>query len=558
MFTDPDIEEPSEGEIRNNNIRAAYGSPANSERFINRMGTSARNSRPRPEVDLDESDGSPAESETETPTKRNKGKQKVVSWNQAHPSDEVQQTSENLDLPERHHMSTRKSTTPISAQKTKSRIKKVITLSSDSDSESMYRISKNLHERTSGAPKKQILDVDKGDERGDVRRALPSQTRQRLPSGKSQRQAILAKDDSDDEDVISSSVNRRRSRNAETGISSPSKKRGQPVASDSEDSDIRSSPWKRRKQVNHDEEYDDSDLPSVKDITLDQRAKSRSSSSASTIPNRVTRQAKAPKHRTEREKKLELLRRKRAGEDIEDLTDSSIASSEPRRGIYDSDSYLEMLDDFDDESEPEIIRKPQKKKTPNLDNYQLSDDSDFVVEDDEDDTIGVPPLGLLDIPLKFRHTAHKPMKEHFKDAVEWMVHRKINPAFSRNDEVYLQAFTKLDDEYMGYAKSKFVSTQWTAEFTRAIYARPILIERPCGPGEGYTIDGLPKCDVCNHRRHIPKFAIHFEGKAYYKSTLEEVEYQDSEESDVESDDATSVNSNGQSLPAEDKEWFSGR
>ena len=185
----------------------------------------------------------------------------------------------------------------------------------------------------------------------------------------------------------------------------------------------------------------------------------------------------------------------------------------------------------------------------------LSDDSDFVVEDDED-PLGVP-LGLLDIPLKFRHAAHKPMKEHFKDAIEWMVHRKINPAFSRSDEMYLQAFSKLDDEYQGYAKSKFVSSQWTAEFTRAIYARPILIERPCGPGEGYTIDGLPKCDVCNHRKHFPKFAIHFEGKAYHKSTLEEVERQDEEDEDSDSDDTLSVNSNGHSLPAEDKEWFSG-
>ncbi|MBN6743394.1 DUF4211 domain-containing protein, partial [Acidithiobacillus sp. MC6.1] len=86
------------------------------------------------------------------------------------------------------------------------------------------------------------------------------------------------------------------------------------------------------------------------------------------------------------------------------------------------------------------------------------------------------------------------------DAVEWMVHRKINPAFSRDDEIYLQAFTKLDDEYQGYAKSKFVSSQWTAEFTRAIYARPILVERPCAGHEGYTVDGLPKCDVCNHRK----------------------------------------------------------
>jgi len=81
-----------------------------------------------------------------------------------------------------------------------------------------------------------------------------------------------------------------------------------------------------------------------------------------------------------------------------------------------------------------------------------------------------------------------------------MVHNKINPAFSRGDPIYRQAFAKLDNEYGGYAKSKFVSTQWTAEFTRAIFARPMLIERhPLEEGEGITVEGVYKCDACNHR-----------------------------------------------------------
>jgi hypothetical protein len=257
---------------------------------------------------------------------------------------------------------------------------------------------------------------------------------------------------------------------------------------------------------------------------------------------------------------MELLKRKRAGEDIDSLTDSTEVSDEPKRGVYDTDSDLEMLSNFEDESEPdEELEQPRRKpkKNANNDSYQLSEDSDFVVDDDEE-PLGVPDLSLMDIPLQFRHAAHKPMKEHFKDAIEWMVHRKINPAFSRNDEIYIQSFRKLDDEYQGYAKSKFVSTQWTAEFTKAIYARPIFIERGCAEGEGFTLDGVPKCDVCNHRKHYPKFAIHFEGKAYHKSSLEEVEQDSEDEDDDDDDDTKSVNSKGQSLPSEDKEWFSGK
>jgi hypothetical protein len=108
-------------------------------------------------------------------------------------------------------------------------------------------------------------------------------------------------------------------------------------------------------------------------------------------------------------------------------------------------------------------------------------------------------MGLADIPLQFTHAAHKPLKEHFKDAIEWMVHNKVNPGFRRDDPVYRQAFLKLNDEVAGLAKSKFTSTQWTQEFTRTIYARPNYLERPLEEGEGFDWDGVPKCDTCNHR-----------------------------------------------------------
>lgn len=531
--------ETNEDEILARKIRSEHRGLANSSSLTNTMGPSSsrQRTRPRPVVDLDESDGSPPEDEVETPSKRKQGMQKQIPWNE--------DGEETDDLPpqfRRKTKPTRSSTTRKSPSKAKGRRQKTVTLSSDTGEESDdVPITSSSRQRR--AVKQQENGIFKT-------RAIP-----------------VDDDDSDDEGAVLSSINRRRTRisvqedaesSDEEPISSPLKKRRRRAAIDSEDSDIRSSPPKRRKQVNDDDEDDDSDLPSVKNITSRRIARpSTSSSSASTIPNRVTRQAKGRKHRTEREKKMELLKRKRAGEDIEELTDSTEASSEPKKGVYDTDSSLEMLSIFEDESEPELEEKPKKKRKPDMNSYQLEEDSDFVVEDDEEGPLGVP-LGLLDIPLKFRHAAHKPMKEHFKDAIEWMVHRKINPGFNRNDEIYLQAFTKLDDEYQGYAKSKFVSSQWTAEFTRAIYARPILIERPISEAEGLGPDGLPKCDVCNHRKHFPRFALHFEGKAYYKSTLEEVEKGDSDDdSDADSDDDVSVNSQGHSLPAEDKEWNSG-
>lgn len=572
--------ESDEDQSEGDKIRAEH------RKFMNSMSTNTRGAssskrRTRPVVDLDESDGSPPEGEVdETPSKRKKGKQKDFLWSLNVSLD--QEGEDTGDLPassQRTTRSTKSSISPKSASKVNRRRQQSVTLSSDSDDELVVHAPKNSQKRKLGGPRQGVPAA--GDDESDDHPIMSSSRRQRrsavaeddendvyLPviskNGKSKNQAIPVDDDSDDEDVVLSSVNKRRPRitiqedeeSDEESISSPLKKRRRPVAADSHDSDIRSSPPKRRKQVSNDEENNDSDLPSVKNITSSRIARSRStSSSASTIPDRVTRQAKGRKHRTEREKTMELLRRKRAGENIEELTDSTEASPEPKRGAYDTNSSLEMLSNFEDESETEVVEKLKQKRKSNMNSYHLSDDSDFVVEDDDEDPLGVP-LGLSDIPLQFRHAAHKPLKEHFKDAIEWMVHRKINPAFSRNDEIYLQAFMKLDAEYLGYATSKFVSTQWTAEFTRAIYARPILIERPCSEGEGYGVDGLPKCDVCNHRKHFPRFAIHFEGKAYHKSSLEEVEKGDSDD-ESDSDDAVSVNSKGHSLPPDDKEWFSG-
>jgi hypothetical protein len=176
---------------------------------------------------------------------------------------------------------------------------------------------------------------------------------------------------------------------------------------------------------------------------------------------RTTRQSKIRRHRTEKEKKLELLKRRRAGENIEELTETSESESDEE-----DQSDFEKLSEFDDEEDEEapIVEKPRKMTSKKRSSDAEDDDhdsvEDFIADDDE---LGVPDPSLLDIPLEFTHAAHKPLKEHFRDAIEWMVHNKINPAFARDDPVYRQAFMKLDNEYGGYAKSKFVSTQWTAE-----------------------------------------------------------------------------------------------
>jgi Domain of unknown function (DUF4211) len=161
------------------------------------------------------------------------------------------------------------------------------------------------------------------------------------------------------------------------------------------------------------------------------------------------------------------------------------------------------------------------------------------------------------MPLQFSRASHKPLKENFADCVEWLIHNKIDTNFpDRKAERYSHAFLRVDDEARGYATSSFISTQWTAEFTAAIKTRPILTMRGVSSDEGYTAEGVPKCDACNHRNHPPKYALSFRGEPYKKSTLENLE----QDSDYEADDENAIpyDEDGNELAPAGREWFSGR
>jgi len=252
---------------------------------------------------------------------------------------------------------------------------------------------------------------------------------------------------------------------------------------------------------------------------------------------------------------MELLKRRRAGENIEQVTDSESDSDEG-----DEDEEFQKLSEFEDEEpSPENTRKPAKGKARKQNSD--SDTDDFVIED-EDGPLGIPTEHLAQIPLEFTSAAHKPVKEHFRDVIEWMVHNKVNPGFEWKDPVYETAFRKVDQEAGGFADSKFVSTQWTVEFTKAIYARPNLIIRDLDPGEAINVLGEAKCEACNHRKHMPTFSIQLKGKAYNKITLEDIESDSDEDSDDDSDSEDSSKASrderGQTLLSEDKQWFAGR
>ncbi|KAL3423218.1 hypothetical protein PVAG01_04965 [Phlyctema vagabunda] len=390
-------------------------------------------------------------------------------------------------------------------------------------------------------------------------------------SAKSRRQKSITLSDSEDELASSARVTRSQPR-----IVKPAKPLGIRTSleeEEEEDDIIMTSPTKRRQRtiIVADDDDDQSDASEViisplkrrrQTSTGDDEPPSRGASPTKRrraekvqTPPRKTRQQR-PKKRTAKEKTMELLKRKRAGEKIEELTPSD-SENEEDGALYDTESDLQVLSEFEDEPEDEApikAKKKSKKRLKSGEENDEDDEDDWIVDDDEDN-IGVP-LGLHDIPLEFTHNSHKPLKEHFKDAIEWMIHNKINPAFPRDDPIYRTAFRKLDDEVRGYANSKYVSSVWREGFSKALWARPIFLERDLGIAE----PGM-KCNACNRSGHPPSYVIQLQGKAYSKETLEEIELDSDSEDGSDSDSSgkvKSVDSKGNVLPAEDEEFYLGR
>jgi Domain of unknown function (DUF4211) len=220
----------------------------------------------------------------------------------------------------------------------------------------------------------------------------------------------------------------------------PSRKRARATEAEGTDDDdedpISPSLLKRRKAMSTDIEESDASASIAKTLQKEFDDANRG--------KRLTRQQQPRKtvHRTAAQKKIELLRRKRAGEDISEVTSTESDEEDMARGLYDStsDSDLQALAKFDDEendSGDDNIEKVRDSLRPGNRNQY---DDGFIVDDD-DEALGVPGHGLFDIPLRFTNQAHKPLKEHFRDAIDWMVQRKVACPFT----LILMAASKSSD-----------------------------------------------------------------------------------------------------------------
>ncbi|KAK6850136.1 hypothetical protein PG995_013969 [Apiospora arundinis] len=411
---------------------------------------------------------------------------------------------------------------PHSSQSVSTRLKRTV-LSDDDDDNEEDDVPVPPSSSRRRVP---VINLESDEEEEDDEPVPPSSSRRRAP-------VINMDSDEDDELVILSPAKRRK-----TGHSS------QPRRPSSDES----SP---------DNQPDKSPTKSARKLVA---RKGRLSQHAASSPT------KRPKgHRSDKQKKMELLRRRRAGEKIDQLTSSESEDDGEKRGLYDTDSdegmqALKEFEDDDDEVDVEAGPPPSKKskkksksakKAPKQgsDEEKASDLDDFIASD-EDGPLGAPEFN---IPLEFTAQATLPLKDQFPFVVEWLVHNRINPRFDRADPVYANAWRKLDDEVRGLASSKFTSSVWKPEFYRTLRGRPKLDAYEMDAGDAGKYE---TCEACGRSGHPATWRIEFQGSPYKKDTLDEIESDSDSESD-EDDDHASIDSQGNSLPPTNKQWVVG-
>ncbi|OAL46461.1 hypothetical protein IQ07DRAFT_590606 [Pyrenochaeta sp. DS3sAY3a] len=278
-------------------------------------------------------------------------------------------------------------------------------------------------------------------------------------------------------------------------------------------------------------------------------------------PNRGRLRSTHDKPKSERQKALEALKQRRAG-----TQDPSSSATPARRKVVvvDSESDLELevikeevdsdediLDQEDDENEDE----DEGDRDANiLDMFQEDGEDAGFIDDDAEALIGEPSANadLDELRLALSLSRAK-SKELFRHAVEWMVMKKIHPAFDSTANIYTLTFRKLDDEVKGLAGSKFTSSAWTADFTRSLRARPdILIDETTNAMRELI---MPHCEACNRSNHTARFELMLTGQPYNAETLEPLDNNPDSDSDSDSSDDSEISADSETRLNGEKPTF---
>ncbi|WPG99235.1 Hypothetical protein R9X50_00204600 [Acrodontium crateriforme] len=452
------------------------------------------------------------------------------------------------------------------------------TLPSDDDDDSDERPNSNEPTETSKKEKKAAKKRKR--EKKEKRQTRSSQTAVVIDDDDDENEIVMNKlqkpvqiEDSGDDDEMPTTLG-KQSRKRRAPSSSPPL----PEDTDEDDDVIIVSPQKKRRVAKADSEVEDEDdapvTPGRRRLKKKQRQLSAQEQadleedidfigeSSDVDSSRRPRDSQSVK-KNARLEALERLKRKRAGnneelepvEEEEEEEEGVEGYEGSENGIIGYEDNGSNEQDDEDDDTPQIVSSRQMFAA-------TQEDEDFIEEDED-----VPGSATrAAIPIQFTPYATLSAKKLFKFAIEWMVQKKINPAFQLRDELYTLTFKKLNDEVQGLAGSKFKSSAWTSDFTLALQARPELTAEQF---QAFDVSdeggGGDRCDACNRSGHPATYRVQFSGKPYNPETLEEVENpDDNDDSDSDSDsdsedsDTEQVDSLGRVIPPASREYMVGR
>lgn len=257
---------------------------------------------------------------------------------------------------------------------------------------------------------------------------------------------------------------------------------------------------------------------------------------------------------------FELLKRRRAGEPIPRIADSD-----------ESDPGLDEDDGVDIEQITRSTRMSYSRgriptERSDLDNEEdsyesqaadyhedgVDNDDDFIVQDETHSSTDA----RAGIPLAFTSFASRKPRELFIHVVEWLVKNKIAPAFSRDDELYVLSWNKINDQIKAQAGSRLISAAWNEDFKNAVLARPEMQVHLVTDGSD---EFFLNCDACNRTNHPARYKFKLTGQAYHEDTLEPIDNdEDSNNEGDDADDSASYDQQGHLLPSAHRTYYLGR
>jgi hypothetical protein len=371
--------------------------------------------------------------------------------------------------------------------------------------------------KTQGKRASSVLDFGEPETSGDDVLALRSSTTKKRPRATQKPETYVELSTSEDDVPVSTK------KRTKTQTPARSRQRGKHVDTETEEEDEseEDSPAPvRRRLKQRPRELDEQEQEDLnEDLDFLQSS-----------PPRITPSARVRKP-DPRKEALEALKRKRAGQSA-----APSSSAATLRRDMQSIAISDDEEDYEEDDVSSVDEWAEETVAPRgARGVFREDDEDraFIAEDDPNEPLGAPGDVDAEMPLWASNFNRMKGKELFKYAVEWMVQKKLNPAFKMDDEVYDLAFKKLDDEVRGLAGSKFKSSVWARDFMVSLEGRPEVILTEV---EGSDRELLSeKCQACNRSGHPATFDIQFTGRPYHMSTLEPVEDDDGEEVDEEDD-----------------------